>query len=154
MKKYGRILILLVSVLGLIGLSVYLSLRRTGFATPVECIEAFGDASKRGDAQVYLSCLSDALRSEILSRYGDAAALSTSLREEMKDLKGWGLPTAPEIAKKNARVDVDEIRPSGVERRRYRLERTNAGWRITHIGPPQKVQPPEPFGTHIGVDKP
>lgn len=143
-----RAVLVLVVALGLVALAVRWSAGRRGFATPADCLEAYGAACLAGDVAGYLSCLGEPLRSETRQCFADDQELAEWLRQTMKDVKSWTQLLAP-VAGSGAEVDVDEVRASGTRRLRFHLEHSGQGWLIVGIEQPRAVPTAVPYGTHI-----
>lgn len=142
-------LLSMVVTMALLALALYWSPRRqAGFASPAECVAAFGEAYKDGDAERYLNCLAEPLRSQVRRQYADMRELSQSLHRESKDTVSWA-QTAGGNEGRRAFVEVDEVRPSGTRRLRFRLERDRGGWRIAAIETPRDIPTAIPYGTHV-----
>jgi hypothetical protein len=121
-----------------------------GFATPAECVEAYAEASKNSDVDRYLACLAEPLRSE--ARHIGPEKLAETLRREMAEVKGWAQQPAAEPGDGAATIEVDEIRPAGTRRLRFRLTRTGGGWLIAAVEPPRDVSTPVRYGTRVGAE--
>jgi hypothetical protein len=147
-----RRLLLLLAAAAAAGLAVVLARparRPAGFATPADCLDAYAAAGQAGDTAAYLSCLAEPLRSETTQRFADERDLADWLRQQMKDVKGWTQRPQSQMAAA-AEVDVDEVRPGGTRRARYRLERQGGGWLIAAVGPAREVPGGVRYGTHVG----
>jgi hypothetical protein len=120
------------------------------FAAPDDCVAAYADACKDGDATAYLDCLAEPLRSQSRQQAPDAAKLAEQLRASMAEVKSWTQVGPAEVEGATAHVEVDEVRAGGTRRIRFRLERGAAGWRIAGIGAPQDVPAPVRYGTPVG----
>src|SRR5579871_1571906 len=147
--KRLRIATLVSVTAGLLVLAVCCSQRRTGFATPATCLDAYREATLAGDLEHYWPCLGEPLCTQMKQQYPIPGDLATSLREEMKQVKTWvQFPHAGDGGSK-VQVDVDEVRPDGSQRVRFTLQRTAAGWIIVAIDRPKVVPAGIPYGTHV-----
>lgn len=140
---------LVLTTLGLLGLTVHWSQRRAGFATPAACLDAYREASLAGDTEKYCRCLAEPLRAEIQREHPDPQQLAESLRRAMRGVKTWvqRLDFPPDQS--TVQVDVDEVRIEGNRRIRFRLERSGAGWLIADIAAPEAIPAGIPYGTHV-----
>ena len=135
--------------IALLALVLFWSKIPSGFSTPADCVEAVGTASKQGQAERYLQCLAEPLRSETRQKYADLNELATALRRQMQDVKSWTQILEGSSEDSLAHVDVDLVRPAGTTRVRFRLERSSRGWLITNITPPEEIPSPIPYGVHV-----
>jgi hypothetical protein len=148
-----------IRVVALVGLSVavltlaiYWSYRPGGFATPADCVEAYGEAVKTGDIPKYLSCLGEPLRSQVQSQFVDAAELADVLRRSMKDVKSWTQILDSTTQDSDTVIPVDVVRATGTVRVRFRLERFGKHWLIVGMDQPLEMPMPIPYGTHISKE--
>src|SRR5262245_17891920 len=148
MKRY-RVPFALALTAGALALALRWSAGRAGFATPAACLDAYGEACLAGDAAGCLSCLGEPLRSEVRRQFPDQAALAEALRQNLRGVKAWVRPLEPAVEGAAAAVDVDEVRPEGNRRLRFRLHNAGGGWLIVGIDPPRDVPAVFPYGTHV-----
>ncbi len=145
----GRRLVVAVAAGLLFAAVLYRPGGRGGFATPVECLDAYAAARQDGDAERYLRCLAGPLREQLRARYPDPARLAEQLREETAGLRGWVQAAAPAVEGNEARAEVDEVRADGVRRLHFRLERSAGGWLVAGVDAPRARPAPIPYGTHV-----
>jgi hypothetical protein len=126
--------------------------RPTGCATPAECLEAYRDAYRAGDAERYRRCLGEPLRSEARQDYPDDAALAEALRREAQGLKGWVEVGPPDEQEGRATAIVEEVRETGQRRLRFSLERSPGGWLIVHVEKGSERTPEVRYGTRVGEE--
>jgi hypothetical protein len=142
--KRRRVLVLLTSAAGLLALALLAPPRPPrGFATPAECLDAYRDACKDGDAAGHLRCLAEPLRSQ------EQATRPEELTGRMDGVLSWGRGE-PVIDGAKAYVDVDRVKASGTQRIRFHLERSGGGWLIVRIDRPSDVPTPIRPGTPVG----
>lgn len=156
LRRGARVLLVLGVAALLLAVTVHGPGGRGGFATPAECLDAYAAARQDGDAERYLRCLAEPLRQGLRERYPDPNQLSGALREETASVKGWVQASAPAVEGDVARADVDEVRPDGVRRLHFRLERSAGGWLVAGVDAPRARAAAVPYGTHVknGTDEP
>ena len=148
-RRLRLVLIALASAAGLLVLALFRPSGRPGFAAPSECVEAYAAASKSGDAERYLCCLAEPLRSRTRQAFPEPGRLAEALRQDMEGVKGWVVASAPAVEGNSARTDVDVVREDGVRRLHFRLERSGGGWLVTGVSSPQARPAAVPYGTHV-----
>ena len=148
-KRLRLVLIAMASAAGLLLLALYRPPGRQGFATPAECVEVYGTASKSGDGERYLRCLAEPLRSRTRQHFPEPGRLAEALRQDMDGVKGWVVASAPVVEGSAAKVDVDVVRQDGVRRLHFRLERSGDGWLVAGVSSPQARPAAIPYGTHV-----
>jgi len=116
------------------------------FAEPNDCLSAYYEACQNGDANTYLRCFTPRLRSKI-EREAEARRFGTMLREVA--VKNWVVVSTSDDQSRLSTILIDEVRPAGISRVRFRLERTGGNWLIADLGPVQQNQPSIPFGTDV-----
>ena len=126
--KWLRILALAGVTLGLLGMTVYWSQARTGFATPAACLDAYREATQDGDIDRFWACLAKPLSAEIKQQHPNLTELAESLRTEMNDVKAWVQRLESPSAQSSVQIDVDEVRIDGNRRVRYRGVARNHQW--------------------------
>ena len=143
MKRF-RVVCLVAFAAGLLALILWLAPRRPpGFATPAECLEAYAEASRAGDVEHYLGCLTEPLRSE-----NRPSATPAGLRRQTEGVKSW-VQLDPVVEGQAAHIDVDQVRRDGTRRVRFHLRRGGGGWLIAGIDPPKALATDIPYGTPI-----
>jgi hypothetical protein len=149
--KHLRALLLFLPVVAILGLAAYWAARnREGFATPLDCLEAYRDACLAGDGRAQLRCMGDELLAEKKREFPDLEALGKSSRESMQDLKSWtARGPASSSDGREAVVGVEETRPAGKRLVRFRLRLSDRGWIISAIESPQALPAGIPYGTHV-----
>jgi hypothetical protein len=148
MRRVRTILVLTLTV-SLLGLLISRMSGPRGFATPSECVDHYCESHKDGNAELYLSCLAEPLRSEGQQGFASADALSQFLKDRAKDVTSFVRLGEPVVEGASASVEVDENRRTGVRRFRVHLERFGRDWLIVRIDPPQEVPMPIPYETHV-----
>src|SRR5262249_35601541 len=121
---------------------------RRGSPTPARRRDAAAAGGRAGAAAASLSSPAEPLRSETRQRFADERELADWLRQQMSEVKSWTQRPQSQTAEA-AEVDVDETRPGGTRRARYRLERQGGGWLITVVGPAREVPGGGRYGTHV-----
>ncbi len=147
--KRLRIAALVSVTTGLLVLAVCWSQRRTGFATPAACLDAYREAILAGDLEHYWPCLAEPLCTQMKLQYPNPGDLATSLQKEMKEVRSWVQLPHAENGNSKVQVDVDEVRPDGNQRVQITLQRTATGWLIVAIDRPRVVPTGVPYGTHV-----
>jgi hypothetical protein len=145
-SKWTRLLTLAAVTCALIACALWWSRRPTGYASPEACLDAFYQAARDGNTAAYLACLAEPLRSR-----RDSKDLATLLRPSAKELKNWVQISAPSSDERTAQIDVDERRPGGRLRVKYRLEKIDGYWYILDIGPARSLPEVMPYGTDVGA---
>jgi hypothetical protein len=138
-RKHLRMAILVAVTLLVLALVIVWSRRpaEKGFATPAECLDVYCNASKTGNAERYLSCLAEPLRSEMRQRFPDTGQLGEHLRLGMSNVSTWA--QHPEMNDgSSAVINLEEVHGSSGRWIRFHLERSGKGWLITHIGQPEE----------------
>ncbi len=143
MKRFRVVVLVLLTAALLGGVAFWSQRRAAGFASPADCVEAYRDACAAGDLATARACLGDPLRSE-----SERSSDSESLRREMVGVVSWA-QREPVVSGTMAHVDVDRGRRDGVQRVRFRLQRSGAGWLIVGIDSPQPLPTIVPYGTHV-----
>jgi hypothetical protein len=152
MKRRPLRILTLVAV-GVTALVCWVAVSRSGgprFATPADCLEAYREACRNGDVSRYLACLGEPLQSEIRKQHPRSQELAEALRAEMSSVKSWVELPESDLTDSTAEICVDIEGERGIQRTRFRLEKSHAGWLIVAIGPPQELSAPIRFGTHVG----
>ncbi len=126
--------------------------RPTGCRTPAECLGAYREACRAGDAARYRRCLGEPLRSEVRHAYPDDAALAGALRREARGVKGWVEVGPPDDQGGRATAEVEEVRETGQRRLRLDLEQSPDGWVIVRIEKGAEQPPDIPYGTRVGEE--
>jgi hypothetical protein len=149
-KKKYRLVILLLLAVGLGALALLRFPSQPVFPTPSDCLTAFYEAVQEGNVSNYLRCLDDPLLADMKRQALSQADWVEILRRET--VKNWvqdrqPLPEGPSIM-----VEVDEVRSSGTERVRFRLEQRRQGWRIVGIQRLEQRRPSFPYGTDIRAE--
>jgi len=139
-----RLVIILLLATGLLGSALLFSRSSSqgGFATPGECVEAYGEALKAGDVDKYLNCLGEPARGQVAGR-------AESLRRDAAGLVAWVQIGEPRVEESVASVEVDEVRKDATRRTRFRLEHSSHGWLIVDIEPVKEAPAPIRHGTHV-----
>src|SRR5262245_30653528 len=117
----------------------------SGFATPQECVEAYGEACLSGDVAGYRRCLTVGLRAE--SERRDSARLAEELRSSMAGVKSW--VQSGESEEGGILVEVDVVRAEGTQRAAFHLQRGPEGWLIDRVDAAREVPTPVRHGTHV-----
>ena len=150
--KPSRLTALVILILGLLAAAVWWSQRsKPGFPNPEDCLEAYREACLAGDAEKYLSCLSEPLRSE-QARAG-AGQLGKQLRQGMAGVTGWATQSLA-VEGSAARAEVEEVRRTGTRQLRFRLERSGSGWLIAGVEASPERPAAVPYGTRVGEEPP
>jgi hypothetical protein len=116
------------------------------FAEPTDCLCAYYEACQNGDMSAYLRCLTPRLRSKIEGE-AQAPRLGTVLRQGT--VKNWVVVSASDDQSRVSTILIDEVRPDGISRVRFQLERAGNTWLIENLSPVQQNQPSIPFGTDV-----
>src|SRR5579885_2107081 len=149
----GRLLLVALTGAVLAGaLAWSLRPRPAGFATPAECLEAYHEACRAGDAARYRGCLGEPLRSEVRRDYPDDAALVEALRRETQGMKGWVEVGPPDDQGERATASVEEVRETGQRRLHFYLERSPDGWLIVRVEKGAEQTPEVRYGTRVGEE--
>jgi hypothetical protein len=149
----GRRLLVALTCAALTGaLAWSLRPRPTGCATPAECLEAYREACRAGDAARYRRCLGEPLRSEVRQNYPDDAALAEALRRETRGVKGWAEVGAPDEQGERTIASVEEVRATGQRRLRVYLDHSQAGWLIVRVERGPEQTPEVRYGTRVGEE--
>jgi hypothetical protein len=149
----GRLLLLGLTCAVLAGVLAWsLRPRAAGYATPSECLEAYREACRAGDAAQYRRCLGEPLRSEVRQSYPDDAALAEALRRETQGVKGWVEVGPPDEQGERAAASVEEVRETGQRRLRFSLEHSQAGWLIVRVEKGAEQTPEVRYGTRVGEE--
>jgi hypothetical protein len=122
--------------------------------TPAECLDAYRDAWRAGDAGRYRRCLGEPLRSEVRHDYPADDALAAALRREARGVKGWVAVGPPAEQGGRAVVDVDEVRETGQRRLRFSLEQSSDGWLVVRVETGTEQPPAVRYGTPVGEEGP
>ncbi len=122
------------------------------FDTPEACLNAFRDAKAAGNAEGYLRCLGEPLRSQTRRHFHDEQELGQALRDEMKVVKSWTVKERPESQAMKGMALVEEVSSSGVRELRMQLERTGDGWRIVALEQGKERPASLPYGTAVGKE--
>ncbi len=122
--------------------------------TPAECLEAYREACRAGDAARYRRCLGEPLRSQVRQTYPDDDALAEALRREARGVKGWVEVGPPDEEGGRAVANVEEVREMGQRRLRFFLEDSRAGWLIVRVEKGAEQKPEVPYGTQVGEENP
>jgi hypothetical protein len=147
--KWLRIITLASVTLGLLAVTAYWSKWRAGFDTPADCLDAYREACLTGDLKKLWSCLAEPLRAKLQSQYSNSQELADALRKEAHDVKSWvQRHYLPGVAA-TVPVDVDEVRPDGNRRIRFRLQKIGTGWLIVDMEQSKVVPAVVPYGTHV-----
>jgi hypothetical protein len=153
-RSRGRLLLVALTGLALAG-AVAWALRprvASGYATPGECLEAYREACRAGDAVRYRRCLGDPLRSEVRQTYPDDAALAEALRREAEGLKGWVEVGPPDEQGERATASVEEVRETGQRPLSISLERSQDGWLVVGVERGAEQVPDVRYGTRVGEE--
>jgi hypothetical protein len=126
--------------------------RSTVCRTPAECLEAYHEARRAGDAVRYRRCLGEPLQSQVRKTYPDDEALAESLRLEGRGIKGWADVGAPDEQGGRAIATVEEVRETGQRRLRFYLEHSPEGWLIVRIERGAEQAPDVRYGTRAGEE--
>ena len=126
--------------------------RPTGCRTPAECLEAYREAYRVGDAERYRRCLGEPLRSEVRQDYPSDEALAEALRRETREVKGWVEVGTPDEQGGRAIANVEEVRATGQRRLRFYLERSQEGWLIVRVEKGAEQSPEVRYGTRVGEE--
>jgi hypothetical protein len=126
--------------------------RPTGCRTPAECLEAYREACRAGDAARYRRCLGEPLRSEVRHNYSGDEALAEALRRETRGVKGWVEVGPPDEQGGRAVANVEEVRQTGQRRLRYYLEHSQDGWLIVRVEKGPEQTPEVRYGTRVGEE--
>ena len=147
--KGRRLVLILLLATGLLAPLLFFSRSssRTRFATPAECVEAYGEALKGADVEGYLNCLGEPAR-------GQAVADAETWRRTGTGLVAWVQVGEPQVEGEAASMEVDEVRKDVTRRTRFRLERSSHGWRIVSIEPVKEAPAPIRYGTHVSEGLP
>ncbi len=149
----GRLLLLALTGVVLAGALVWsLRPRPAGCATPLECLQAYREASRAGDPARYLRYLGEPLRSQVQQSYPDDGALAESLQRDTRPIKAWVDIGPLEEQGDRALANVEEVRETGQRRLRFHLERTPDGWLIVRIEKDREQTPAVPYGTPVGEE--
>jgi hypothetical protein len=130
-----------------------LRLPPAGYGTPAECVDAFRDACRTGDAARYRRCLGDPLRSEVRQTCPGDDSLAESLRREARGLKGWVQVGPPDEQRDRAVANVEEVRETGQRRLRLWLERSSEGWLVVRLEMGAEQAPDVRYGTRVGEER-
>jgi hypothetical protein len=149
LRRWLRVALALAAAAFLLGVVLYRPGGRGGFATPAECLDAYEAARKDGDAERYLRCLAEPLQAQVRQRFPHPVQLAESLRADMEGVKHWVQPAAPDVQGNVAEADADEVRPDGVRRLHFRLERSGGGWLVAGVDAPRARAAAIPYGTHV-----
>lgn len=153
MHTRPRLIALTAVTLVVLAAAVFVALRPfgRGFATPSDCLDAYCEACLDRDAERYLACLAEPLRSETRRRFPEPGQLAEHLRVHMNGVVGWAqhLPTGD--ADSVATVELEETRHSSRRLTAFRLERSGKGWLIVSIGASREE--PLPFRPGTSVDE-
>jgi hypothetical protein len=145
--------------LALLIVAVRWSLPSKRFASPEDCLGAYYEACLAGDADLYSRCWATPLRSEI--RHGLGAQDRSAELLQQKAVKNWVVVAQPAAALRTSDAEVsmkaqgptsvlvDEVRPAGIKRIRFRLELLSGSWLIIGIERVEERQPSVPFGTEV-----
>jgi hypothetical protein len=147
--KRSRVILLTSLAVVLAVAAVWWSQRRSGFASPGECLDAYYEALLSGDAAKYEACLGDDLRAETRRRYASDAELGSALRMGAADLKNYVRQGDGTTDGADRKVTVEEVRASGVRRVRFRLRPGGDTWRIVGIDRGPETPAAVPYGTHV-----
>jgi len=126
--------------------------RPAGYGTPAECLEAYREACRAGDAARIRRCLGEPLRSEVRHNYPGDEALAEALRRENRGVKGWVEVGPPVEQGGRATADVEEVRATGQRRLRYHLELSQGGWLIVRVEKGAEQTPEVRYGTRVGEE--
>jgi hypothetical protein len=148
-RRWPRVALAVVAAAVVVAVALYRPGGRGGFATPAACLDAYEAARKDGDAEGYLRCLAEPLRAEVRQRFPDPAQLAGALRADTEGVKHWVQPSAPVVRGTVAEADADEVRPDGVRRLHFRLERSGGGWLVVGVDAPRARAAAIPYGTHV-----
>ena len=125
---------------------------RAAAATPEAAINAWFDASARGDDAACLTLVSGALRAsleETRSQLG-AEAFRKNLRASVAGVKGFAVTAAGGARGADAAAfDVDLVFADRNERQRLLLAPQGGGWVITSISRADARKPAIPYGTPV-----
>jgi hypothetical protein len=147
--KRARVLLLACLVAALTAGAVWWAGRRSGYATPGECLDAYYDARSAGDTARFLGCLAEPLRTETRRRFGGDADLARALRSGAADLKNRVQQGDATADGADRIVDIEEVRTPGIRRVRFRLQSAGGAWLIGAIDTGPETPADVPYGTHI-----
>jgi hypothetical protein len=123
-----------------------------GCRTPAECLGAYREACRAGDAVRYRRCLGEPLRSEVRQTYPGDEALAEALRREARGVKGWVEVGPPDEQGGRAIANVEVVRETGQSRLRYYLKRSQDGWLIVRVEKGTEQTPEIRYGTRVGEE--
>lgn len=112
-----------------------------GYASPEACLEALTTAACKGDAEGYLGCLAEPLRSDTRRRLADEESLAAWLRREWGGVQStantvdWSEPSTPVGA-------VEAVRAENTRRYRIRFRESLGRWLIAGITQAGEADPP------------
>jgi hypothetical protein len=129
-----------------------LRLGPAGCRTPAECLEAYREACRAGDAVRYRRCLGEPLRSQVSHTYPGDEALAEALRLEGRGVKGWVEVGPPDEQGGRAVAIVEEVREMGQRRLRFFLEDSQEGWLIVRVEKGAEQKPDVRYGTRVGEE--
>jgi hypothetical protein len=126
--------------------------RPGGCGTPAECLATYREACQAGDAERYLRCLGEPLRSQVGHTYPGDDALAEALRREARRVKGWVEVGPPDETGGRAIANVEVVRETGQSRLRVYLERSQEGWLIVRVEKGAEQMPDVRYGTRVGEE--
>src|SRR3954471_23739588 len=124
--------------------------RPTECRTPAECLEAYREACRAGDAARHRRCLREPLRSEVRHACPGDEALAAALRREARGVKGWVEVGPPDEQGGRTIVNVEEVRETGQRRLRFYLDRSPEGWLVVGVEKGAEQTPDVRYGTRVG----
>ena len=148
MKRTYLVLLLAVTA-GVLIFTLYRPRRADGFATPLQCLDAYRAAKTKGDVALYWSCLGEPFRAETQRLCPDAQALAESLRQQMQGVKGWVVVGGADTQGPTTVVEVEEVYQAATRRFGFHVQRSSQGWVIVGIEPRGETRPAIPYGTHV-----